>query len=208
MIKPQLTLITLDYPPERGGVARYLGELVKVAQGNIDVLVEKNHDLSGPGSVRTLEFFRSRWPHWWPLVHICRDIKDQHRTIFISHVFPIGTAAWIARIVGGPKYIILFHGLDLRLVQSWWKQWLLRRICSSAQVLFVNSEATKTELASLIPTVSAHVLTPAVEERRIISRQEARALLGISLDEKLVLSLACLLPRKGIDTALEAMAHL
>ena len=194
----KITLMTLDYPPQTGGVSRYLSELVRASHGEIDVIDAK-------------PFLRRAWPAWWPLVSVIRRRSsgdNSHSVVFVSHVFPVGTAAWISHLIKGPNYVVLFHGLDLRLADSPWKRWLLRRVCHGSQALFCNSESTRETLKRLVPKVEATILTPGVEDRVVISRDEARRKLGIDPNAKLVLSVARLIPRKGIDVALHAMSRI
>ncbi len=197
MPTPDFTLITLDYPPDQGGVARYLGNLVLVSQGGINVI----HD--------ELRFFRRRWPKWWPLVGLCRSVVRTNRSIIlVSHVLPVGTAALISKMFGGPEYAVIFHGLDIRLAHSVWKKFLLRRICRRAKALIANSQATKHDLLKLAPKVRISVITPGVEEKNLLSKKEARNRLGLNQDKKIVLSVGRLVRRKGFDMSLKAMAEI
>jgi phosphatidylinositol alpha-1,6-mannosyltransferase len=207
MNNPTTTLITLDYPPERGGVARYLSHLVAEAEGKIQVIVDENHPAITQDGVAGAQFFHKGWPVWKPLIQLCRAEAKLGRTILVSHVFPVGTAAWIAHLFGGAKYVVILHGLDLRLANGWWKRWLLKRICRSAQGVIVNSEATKVELTKRVSGIEAVVLTPGVEQSGYPSREEARQSLSLSPDAKIVVSVARLVPRKGIDVALKAVAR-
>ncbi len=194
MKAPKLSLVTLEYPPQFGGVARYLQGLVEAAEGAIEVIEPKMTQWCGP--------------HWWPMVKLCREEKAKDVMILVSHIFPVGTAAWLSRMMGGPEYIVLFHGLDLRLVRSHWKRWLLRRICSQARLLIVNSESTKRDLMARVADANPLILTPGLADELRPSREHARAQLGIGLEEKVILSIARLVPRKGIDIALQAVANL
>lgn len=178
MSTPSIVLITLDYPPNRGGVARYLGGLVQASHGQIDVITKKSPQ------------------RWWELLPVCRAQKG--KALFVSHVFPVGTAAWTSRLLGGPEYAVLFHGLDLRRVRGLVKTWLLRRICRGAKARIVNSHATGDDLRKLVPEVSYAVLTPGVDASPVVE--------PIENGRRFVLSVARLIPRKGIDVALRAMA--
>ena len=193
MLNPDITLITPDYPPVTGGVARYLSNLVAASAGRIEVISD------------TRKIFRSVWPRWWPAVKSIKSIKSK---VLVSHVLPLGTAAWIAKIVGGPEYGVLFHGTDIRLVQGLWKKWLVKRICCSAKVLFCNSEHTKGELQQLIASMQIVVVTPGVEQRDVILKCDARRSLDLAEDTKIVLSVARLTPRKGIDASLRALSRI
>jgi phosphatidylinositol alpha-1,6-mannosyltransferase len=197
MNKPLITLVTPDYPPARGGVARYLSNLVRAAQGRINVVAPEN-----------FEFFWRMWPKWWPLVGLCREQGVSGRLVLVSHVFPVGTAAWLSRLLGGAEYAVIFHGLDLRLVKGTWKRWLFRRITERAKLLIVNSRSTEKDLLLLAPTARPLILTPGVEAAPPVSREQARSKLNLSSDSQIVLSVARLVPRKGIDVALRAMSLL
>ncbi len=196
MSKLELSLITIDYPPRTGGVATYLHSLVHASQGGIQVATDEK------------KLFSKIWPHWWPMIRLCIQEMRAKRIVFVSHVFPVGTAALLARFVCGGEYVVLFHGLDLRLARTGWKQWLLGYICRSAKVLIVNSEATRQELLHLLPHTQPFILLPAIEQPQLPIRQKARELLGVGADEKIVLTIARLVPRKGIDKAIEAMARI
>lgn len=191
MNNQKISLITLDYPPKKGGVAAYLSNLVSASQGVIIPIIPE---------------LRQIWPRWWPLVALCRKEMKAGRIVLASHVFPVGTAALIAALITGGKYAVIFHGLDLRLARGAWKRFLLRLICRRAAALIANSEATKKDLERLVPASDTAVITPGVERAEYPARDEARKALGIGERKKLIVSLARLVPRKGIDKALEAVA--
>ncbi len=196
MSKPELSLLTIDYPPRTGGVATYLRSLVNASQGGVHVIADERM------------LFSKIWPHWWPMIHVCIQEMRSKRIVFVSHVFPVGTAALLAQWICGGEYVLLFHGLDLRLARTSWKRWLLCSICESAKELIVNSEATKRELVRLVPDVQPLILLPAIEQPQLLTRQGARECLGLKADEKIVLTISRLVSRKGIDKALEAMARI
>jgi phosphatidylinositol alpha-1,6-mannosyltransferase len=201
----KFVLVTPDYPPARGGVARYLGNLVSVSGGEIRVIVSERHPTEGPGEISHAKFVGKGWPAWAPLIRVFRSIADE--IALVSHVFPFGTAAWIARNFGGPEYVILLHGLDVRLAgRNSWKRWLFRRICGSSKQVIANSHATAEDAERLTGSKPA-ILTPGVEQSIVPTRGVARRELNIDTDQKIVLSVTRLVPRKGIDIALRAMAR-
>ncbi len=210
MANKRLVLITLDYPPEHGGVARYLGDLVEASQGEMRVIVPEKHLTSGPGDVKTVSMFHKRWPQWWPMVKACRVLNAKSEMIFISQVFPVGTAAWISRLCGGPEYVVLFHGLDLKLANTPWKKFLLNNIVGHARAVFVNSLATK-KLFLETASSSKHipiVLTPGIHQRPLIDKREARKRLDLPFDASIILTVTRFVPRKGIDVTIRAVADL
>jgi phosphatidylinositol alpha-1,6-mannosyltransferase len=206
MSKPEAILYTLDYPPERGGVARYLGSLVAVSGGRLRVVVPETHAMDGAGAVVARRLLWGGWPKWLPSVF---RIRAERVPVLVSHVFPLGTAAWITSFFGGPRYAVLFHGLDLRLATGGRKRWLLRRIAHRASHLFVNSRATAEALAELVPDAVATVATPGVDlPADLPSREASRRRLGSAANDIVLLSVCRAVPRKGIDRAIEAVAVL
>jgi phosphatidylinositol alpha-1,6-mannosyltransferase len=211
-MNPNFTLITHDYPPEHGGVARYLSSLVKAANGQIEVLVPLKHTTSfekggNEGEIKPVKFWWNFWPHWLPLIKRCLEVPHTN-SILVSHIFPIGTAAWIANALGGSEYVIIFHGTDLKRAHTRWKRWLLRRICNNAELLIVNSDATQRILQKLVPTASPIKLTPAIEYFNLPEKTLTRDKLNIEENTKVILTVSRLVERKGIDTLIQAVANL
>ncbi|MDD5437821.1 MAG: glycosyltransferase [Patescibacteria group bacterium] len=197
--------MTMDYPPMRGGVARYLSNLADASDGQMKVLVPLKHG-ENSDDVLKVKFWWNGWPKWLPLIKRCLEVKDG--VIFVSHVLPVGTAAWISKIFGGPDYVVLFHGTDLKRIRTSWRKWLLKKVGRKAKRLIVNSQATKVALQKLMPAADVMVLTPGVKPfEGLISRHDARTRLGIAQDTKLVLAVCRLVERKGIDTLLQALSR-
>lgn len=203
----RIALVTLDYPPEHGGVARYLGNLVETSHGAIDVFVNETHRAVGPGHVEAVRLVRTPWPSWWPMVAVMRGFRGRgYASVLVSQALPCGTAAWLARLSGGLPYGVLLHGLDLRLaLRSRRKSWLLRRILAGAKAVFANSQVVADEITAFAPSVKPIVLTPGVEAMAFPEREPARHALGISDDTMQLLAVTRLVPRKGLDRLLDAM---
>jgi phosphatidylinositol alpha-1,6-mannosyltransferase len=209
MSQAQPVLITLDYPPERGGVARYLGEFVKASGDTIEVVVEQDHELVGPGRVVKRVFIRKAWPTWWPLVRVCRKFGQNAPYLIVSHVLPVGTAAWIARLMGGAPYTVICHGLDVRLAYAYPRRaWLFRRVCQGAKLVVANSESTARDLRALVPGLQILVLTPGVSVRNTVTREAARMRLGLEREDEVILAVGRLVKRKAFNTLLEATEYL
>jgi phosphatidylinositol alpha-1,6-mannosyltransferase len=189
-----LALYTLEYPPQKGGVASYLAGLV--------------HALSeAPRVVYVHEKLRRKRLCWLPLVAVMRH-DDAQKGILVSHVLPMGTAAFFAKVFGGPAYSVIFHGLDLLYAdRSAWKRWLVKVICQNASLLVVNSQTTADILKRFTDRLPL-VLTPGVQPKEYLSKQAARMKLGVGVGERVVLGVARLVPRKGFDVLIEAVGTL
>ncbi len=203
----RIALITLDYPPEKGGVARYLGNLVQASHGLMDVFVNETHRTGGPGHVEMVRLVQTPWPHWWPMVSMMRELRLRgYGSVMVSQALPCGTAAWLAKETGGLPYSVLLHGLDLRLaLRSRRKSWLLRRILRRAKTVLANSQIVADEIREFDPKLKPIVLTPAVEPMVFPERLPARHSFGIQDEVFQLLCVTRLVPRKGIDRLLDAM---
>jgi phosphatidylinositol alpha-1,6-mannosyltransferase len=203
----KLALITLDYPPERGGVARYLGGLVEASDGAFDVYLDKTHQASGPGSVHPVKLLVPGWPAWRPMIGFIRGLGHKgYDTVLLSHVLPVGVAAMLARWLGGLPYAVICHGLDLRLARISWRKRLLARLAlRGAKLVLVNSEATAKEVRELDSSLRPKVLTPGLQPGTYPSRGEARQKLGVAAEAKLVVSVCRFVSRKGLDHLIEAV---
>jgi phosphatidylinositol alpha-1,6-mannosyltransferase len=139
-----------------------------------------------------------------------RSLKRRgYDQVLVSHALPCGTAALIAKILGGLPYSVLMHGLDLRLaLRSTRKRFLLKFILSHAKAVFVNSEVVSQEVQSFRPQTKPIVITPGVEAMTFPPRETARTSFGIADGEIVILSVTRLISRKGIDRLIEAMGSL
>ncbi|HPN15075.1 MAG TPA: glycosyltransferase [bacterium] len=203
----RVNCITPDYPPMKGGVARYLSSLSAASGFRMNVYVPIEHPEPVGSEVKKIKFWWPVWPKWLPLVKRILDLKREGG-LLVSHVFPVGTAAWLARLLGGPEYVLLFHGTDLQRVKSAWKLWLLKRVCGRARAMVVNSQATGRILTRFIPGAHYSVITPGVwpgqKKDKVLGREE----LGLDEQTKVVLAVCRLVDRKGIDTLIQAMEQL
>ena len=191
---PELALYTLEYPPHKGGVAGYL-------VGLVEALSKK------PGVVYVHEKLCRKRLCWLPLVEVMRHDRAQSG-LLVSHVLPMGTVALLAKVFGGRAYSVIFHGLDLLYAdRSLRKRWLVKLICRHAYLLVVNSQTTA-DILTRFTDRPPLVLTPGVDLKVFVSKQDARSRLGVGLDERIVLAVARLVPRKGFDVLIEAVGRL
>lgn len=142
-------LITLEYPPFKGGVAVYLENLV--AQFNSeDVLIlaksEKNSYLHDSNSkvkiIRDKMLYSFIWPRWFKTYFLVKKIikKEKIDHIIISHILPLGYIAYLLNI----PYTIIAHGTDvLKAISKPHKSFLMKKILNKSENIIVNSFYTR-----------------------------------------------------------------
>lgn len=202
-------LITLDYPPQQGGVARYLGNLVQAWGSMVRVIAPQGHMSRVLPEVEEARLFWRGPVAWLPMVGEIWRRRQETSCVLVSHVLPVGTAAWLAWLVARVPYAVLVHGLDVTLArESAWKRWLVARVFASAQSVVANSEAVAKRVHETWSTVHPIVMTPGVEARRFPDRETAREGLGVEVQKRVVVTIGRLISRKGMDTLIQAMRHL
>jgi phosphatidylinositol alpha-1,6-mannosyltransferase len=206
----KVALITLDYPPERGGVARYLGNLVALSNGLVDVFVNHGHLSEGPGHVEHVRLLARGPFSWRPMIGFMRGLKKSgYDQILVSHLLPVGTAAWIAKKIGGLPYSVIVHGLDLRLAQSnTRKTWLARQILRDATNVISNSRAIAAEINAFEPSIYPKVITPGAEPFTLPAREDARRVIGLGEKEFVLLAVSRHVQRKGLDRLIESLGFM
>jgi len=213
MILPQslqgkLLLITTDYPPDVGGVARYYENLVqKVGTGR---------DLS----VHVLKLGKWALTPLWPFMVILIIIKSliiKPEWWWVGQVLPIGTVVRLLSFVWRKPYIVSTHGMDILLpLKSRRKRWLVKKILERAELITANSEWTKQKIMEHYFSGSKFkvqgsklvVMYPEPKPKRNVAQHVLDALrlkLGIPGNAKVLLTVSRLVARKGIDQVLAAL---
>jgi glycosyltransferase involved in cell wall biosynthesis len=194
----RLLLMTIDFPPMKGGVARYLHQLVKFFNNDIIVVSDQKRLLSN-----------RIWPHWIPSVFEFVRRRSDYDTVIISHILPLGLAAMIAKIVTRKPYVVILHGLDIALAgKSNWKRFLVVRILKSAKFVVTNSYALKEEVEANYKIGKTVVVYPSVDsldkEHDVAHLSDMRQKRDITT----LLTVSRLVERKGHLLVLDALARL
>lgn len=217
-------LVTLDFPPNFGGVANYYFNLCqnldsqKISILTILKISKHNKTTDIPLNIHYKKLLTNLpiWPKWLPLFwHIPKTIKkEKTEIVWVGEILPIGTAVYLLKKVGLIKlpYIVSTHGTDILSGQkNQWKSFLSKKILSNAQNITANSQYTKKLLTKLgIDEKKIHVIYPgiSVETRLIASREQAsnQIINHYNLNNKpILLTVARLVSRKGIDNVIKSL---
>lgn len=198
----KMLFLTMDYPPERGGVARYYGEIVAQWGAGIEVLADR------------AKLFWRLWPKWYPAWSwLSREVKENPtEMVWVGQVLPLGYVAWWLKKQRGIPYLVFTHGMDILLPQSsWWKKMWLKIILRGAKIVVANSFFTKRELLKLgVKETNTVIVYPCADWTKQQSlgfnKKEIEKLVGKK--DKVLLSVGRLVKRKGFDKVIKIMPRL
>jgi phosphatidylinositol alpha-1,6-mannosyltransferase len=225
-------LVTQDYAPDLGGMARRHVELSRHFGGD-------GMEVSTVASPRAGEFDRGepyaivrqpfpfadakrfvnqmRWARW--IVRRCR--RGGIRALHCGNIRPTGYAVWWAHRRAGVRYLVYVYGGDLlrehrKVRESALKRATARRILGDAAGIVAISEWSAKVTADLMrelridappPVAAIDLGTDPVQFAPSRNRGELRRRLGLG-DAPLILTVARLVPHKGQDVAIRALAAL
>ena len=229
---PQL-LLTYDFPPIGGGIARWMGELAKrYPQGSLVVSTGQHPDASDvdatfPNRVDRLPLAARRLRSLQGLLFWSRRAAVLTREcgvefIWCGNMKPAAyPAKWTMERLGTP-FGVLLHGGDILILQHQVHQSLLKRrtaraLLSSASVLVANSQWTRERSLTLLSELE---LEPGERQVQVVPLGADHVFFRPGVDTagvreryglgegRWLLSVARLARHKGIDTALRALARL
>ena len=205
----KIFLLTLEYPPQHGGVAKYLEGEVKAS--SVPVVVSHVQGKS-----------------WLPLIWQARRLfatppptppqrggEFPCDYLWISHVLPMGYIALVWKWIYKTPYRVYLHGLDLVLPRkSKWKTFWVKIILKNADEIIVNSHATA-ELLDYYKINSRRDAKPCVSVRyprieKIDTEQykpiaeKLREQYKIN-NKPILLTISRLVKRKGIDLVIKSL---
>ena len=230
---PTHLLLTYDFPPMGGGIARWMGELAKrypagslvVSTGEqpnsavIDSVFPNRIDRL-PVSSRRLRTIQGLTLWSRRVAGLARSVGAEY--IWCGNVKPAAyPARWVAARLGIP-YGIMVVGSDLLILQHQIKRSLLKRraaraLLGSASVLVAISRWTADLCRTLLQQLQIEMApdlirtiplgTDPVFFRPGLDTREVRARYGLG-QRRWLLSVARLVPYKGVDTGLRVLAEL
>jgi phosphatidylinositol alpha-1,6-mannosyltransferase len=214
----KIAIITLDYPPQVGGVAEYLRNLADQFDPKQLVVIAQRaknsflFDLNQPYVMYRLPFFfrfiRPKWLHAYRAIRrIIR--KEGIEEIIISHVLPVGYICLLLKL----PFTVICHGYDVLAAahSNPWKEYWLKRILNKSKHIVVNSNFTKNEIVKLgideKKIIIAHPC-PAIQSREISDAEieEKKTVIGVPEENQVLFSFGRLVERKGFDMVLLSLA--
>lgn len=201
-------LLTLEFPPFKGGVANYYGHLANYWPLGENLLILDNSRgelVSGRG------FFA-----WWPGFSALKEKLRLSRIdyVLVGQILPLGTITWILSLFRPLKYAVILHGLDfssaLRVPR---KRFLARLILKRADKIICANSYTADKVAGFCSGAAEKtaVINPGVPAGvpQAADGELAELRNKYELNDKIVLfSLGRLVRRKGFDQVIQALTAL
>lgn len=130
-------IATLEYKPMIGGISTYIQEMERQLKTSKVLFIKK--------SPSWLEAFKQLLP------------AKNASCIIVHHVYPLGTAAFLLKLIFRTPYAVVLHGMDYDVAKrTKVRAWLLKHILRSANYVITNSNALSAEVES---EMSVHAST-------------------------------------------------
>ncbi|MDQ6784565.1 MAG: glycosyltransferase family 4 protein [Actinomycetota bacterium] len=213
-------LVTNDFPPKIGGIQSYLWELWRrLPPEDVTVLTTGHRDTERFDAEQLFRVVRTREPVLLPNPHLVHRIRrlvaeTGSEGVVLDPALPVGL---VGPALGVP-YGVVLHGAEVavpgRLPAS---RQLLGRVVRKASLLIAAGNYPEAEArraaggrGAMPPVVQ---VPPGVDTKRFvplpaIDRAAWRTRLGLPATGPLVVSVSRLVPRKGMDTLIDAAAVL
>lgn len=177
MQQKRVLIVSLEYPPQIGGIATYVDALAGALDGEQTAVMAPpmkdatEWDESRPYGVIRKPFLYPKllWPRWIRLCfHLRRFVKKQGvELIMVQHVLPVGYAAIIVKKLLGVPFLLFSHGTDLLAgTATPWKKRMVTMVSKHAQQITFNSESLKGRFLKEFPQFEdkARVLYPCPDQ--------------------------------------------
>jgi phosphatidylinositol alpha-1,6-mannosyltransferase len=211
-------LVTNDFPPKVGGIQSYLSDLwQRLPPGETTVLTAAHHDAPAFDDRLDFRVERVRSRVLLPTPSVARRADALARevaadVIFLDPMLPLGLIG--PRLRAAP-YVVIAHGAEITVPGRIPGTALLgRRVLRRAAGVLAAGEyaadACDRTAGRPVPRV---VVPPGVDPQRFHpldaeQRAAVRRRYRIDPDRPLILGLSRLVPRKGFDVLIRALAHL
>lgn len=201
-------LFTLEYPPFKGGVANYYGNLAKywLIEEKLVVLDNTRKELMSSTSFLS----------WLPSISVLNRklAKDKIDYLLVGQILPLGTAAYLVSFFKKIDYAVILHGMDFALaIRTPWKRFLSGLILKRANKIICANSYVQEKLIEFSADYEEKVelINPGIEGGAPdISPNDIQEIKKTyNLEGKTVLlSLGRLVKRKGFDKVIETLINL
>ncbi len=217
-------LVTLDFPPEIGGIQRYLFDIVRFTFSSHDrVLVgcTRRRPRCALNNVSTrmtwvstpFSVWNKKWsciPLFMHFIKLAAGKSDLHE-ISCGNVYA-GIVPWVASFFMRVRYAVYTHGTEIFFLQKrTFRGWILKKILKRSCMLYSNSHFTasllkKAGVSKDVVIIPPRVVIPFHRNCNATMKEKSEQTADVMIPH--ILCIGRLVPRKGFADALEAIALL
>ena len=210
-------LVTNDFPPKIGGIQSLLWEWWRrLPADSFAVLTSPHADAAEFDASQPYRIERTKepvlLPHPWMVQRINSMVKDFGADfVVLDPALPLGLVGPALSV----PYMVVLHGAEVtvpgRLPVS--KQILGRVLRGAEHVIAAGGYPSREGNHAAGRDLTTTIVPPGVDTDRFVplsldQRHAARAKFGFDSDDEIVLGISRLVPRKGFDTVIRAVAQL
>ncbi|MBI4090911.1 MAG: glycosyltransferase family 4 protein [Candidatus Komeilibacteria bacterium] len=200
-------LLTHEYYPFRGGIARYCYQLFRrLPTSQYVVLTDQKESVPAHPVIRKKLLSSYVRPSWLTGVRTLQKIVNEHKIemIMTPNLLPLGSMVYALNKIKKIPYVISLHGLDINLALKN-KRRAAISVLNGAAHCITNSETTASILAPLKLRTPVTILTPYFEEEKFSHADHAASPAAQRYaGSKLVITVGRLTRRKGQDMVIRA----
>ena len=208
-------VLSLDYPPNDGGISRLTAGMVAALteMGSEPYVVTfgmaGKEGLLRPSASFT-EVDRRKGVRDWQMLKAIRNYMK-----LMGRDAPVLATVWnpeatLAMLAGARRISVLAHGNEVMpYKRRGVKHWLRRTVLQRAHIVVCNSRFTESLVKGIAPKSKTAVLNPAVDAAAFspsMTQDAARKILDLPPTARIALTVARLDPIKGHETVLRAIA--
>ena len=210
-------LVTNDFPPKVGGIQSYLYELWRrLPPSETTVLTTPVRGAPEWDARQPFRVERTWERVLFPTPSLARRIDELARevradVIVLDPTLPLGR---VGRRLTAAPHVVVVHGAEITVPgRVPGTRALARSVLSGASGIIAAGEYPAQQACRLVPGLRGATITPGVDATRFrpadpMTRAETRRRFGVPVDAPLVLGLSRLVPRKGFDVLIDAVAGL
>ena len=208
-----LLLLSLDYPPNDGGISRMAGDITRAltSKGCLTRVVTFSAD-------NNTGLTRPKADYWVISKHKgLRDLQLMYVANQAGRDTRILATTWnpeatMAMLAGARRVSILVHGDEIMEHNDKpLRTWVRRLVFERAHQVICNSKFNEKLVHKIAPNAQTSVLNPGINIERFkasYEKTEIRQKLGLPLGKKILLTVSRLVENKGHETVLRAISSL
>jgi len=201
----KILLFTIEYPPFKGGVSNYYGNLIKYWPEKDNIKVLNNNS----GILLCNKIWPKWFPAFWQFVKLNKQEKFDH--VIVGQLLPLGIILYIYSIFNKVSYSVIIHGMDINCaLRKTRKRIISFKILKKAKHIFCANSYTAELVKDFIGQENhgkVKVANPGIDININFGKYQNKEILKkYNLQDKIVLfTISRLVKRKGQDKVIEAL---